>query len=247
MTKEYGKLVISATEQQLLEGEKRLFKIYGVRAKGKQNLSDGKPFDLKLIDYITYNPNYDEHKLDLLIERASVNWNVISNVDSWLEKIRGVQMDSILLDTSFCIRLLKNNDDLHQNAKDYFKYFLEKKIEIYLSSIVIAEYSVKDAPANLPLEFVKIIPFDFFDGKTAEEFHSILLNHKEQVASIERNVIKDDCKLMAQLFNRNIQGYITKDRKSFSQIIAPILASKIFVIEVLDLEIPLKDFKGELF
>lgn len=156
-------------------------------------------------------------------------------------------MDSILLDTSFCIRLLKSNDVLHQNAKDYFKYFLEKKIEIYLSSIVVAEYAVKDDPANLPLEFVKIIPFDFFDGKTAGEFHSILLNHKVQVANIERNVIKDDCKLMAQLFNRNIQGYITKDRKSFSQIIAPIQSSKSFAIELLDLEIPLKDFKGELF
>jgi hypothetical protein len=89
LTKEYGKLVISATEQQLLEGEKRLFKIYGVRAKGKQNLIDGKPFDLKLIDYITYNPNYDEHKLDLLIERASVIWNAIPNVDSWLNELRG--------------------------------------------------------------------------------------------------------------------------------------------------------------
>jgi hypothetical protein len=89
LTKEYGKLVISATEQQLLEGEKRLFKIYGVRAKGKQNRIDGKPFDLKLIDYITYNPNYDEHKLDLLIERASVIWNAIPNVDSWLNELRG--------------------------------------------------------------------------------------------------------------------------------------------------------------
>jgi hypothetical protein len=89
LTKEYGKLVISATEQQLLEGEKRLFKIYGVRAKGKQNLSDNKPFDLKLIDYITYNPNYDEHKLDLLIERASANWNTVQNVDLWLNEIRG--------------------------------------------------------------------------------------------------------------------------------------------------------------
>ena len=156
-------------------------------------------------------------------------------------------MDSILVDTSFCIRLLKSNDDLHQNAKDYFKYFLEKKIEIYLSSIVIAEYSVKDDPTNLPLEFVKIMPFDFFDGKTAGKFHSILLNHKEELANIERNVIKDDCKLMAQLFNRNIQGYITKDRKSFSKIIAPIQTSKSFALELLDLEIPLKDFKGELF
>jgi len=89
LTKEYGKLIISATEQQLLEGEKRLFKVYGVRAKGKQNLADGKPFDLKLIDYITYNPNYDEHKLDLLIERASAKWNTIPNVDVWLNNIRG--------------------------------------------------------------------------------------------------------------------------------------------------------------
>lgn len=89
LTKEFGKLVISATEQQLLEGEKRLFKVYGVRVRGKQNLSDGKPFDLKLIDYITYNPNYNEHKLDLLIQRASLTWNVIPDVDSWLNEIRG--------------------------------------------------------------------------------------------------------------------------------------------------------------
>lgn len=89
LTKDYGKLVVSASEEQLLEGEKRLFKVYGVRAKGKQNLADGKPFDLKLIEYITYNPNYDEHKLDLLIQRASIKWNGIPNVDSWLQQIRG--------------------------------------------------------------------------------------------------------------------------------------------------------------
>ncbi len=156
-------------------------------------------------------------------------------------------MDSVLLDTSFCIRLLKSNDVLHQNAKDYFKFFLEKKIEIYLSSIVVAEYSVKDDPANLPLEFVKIIPFDFFDGQTAGEFHSILLDHKAQLANIERNVIKDDCKLMAQFFNRRIHGYVTKDHKSFSQIISPIQSFKNFAIELIDMEIPLKDYKGELF
>lgn len=156
-------------------------------------------------------------------------------------------MDSILIDTSFCIRLLKNNDELHQNAKDYFKYFLEQKIEIYLSSIVIAEYSVKDDANNLPLEFVKIVPFDFFDGKTAGEFHSILINNKEQVSNIERNIIKDDCKLLAQIFNRKIGAYITKDKKSFRQIFQPIQKAKGFNIELLDFEIPLKDFRGELF
>lgn len=156
-------------------------------------------------------------------------------------------MDTILIDTSFCIRLLKNNDPLHQNAKDYFKYFLEQKVEIYLSSIVVAEYSVKDDAFNLPLEFVKIIPFDFFDGKTAGELHSILINKKEQVINIERNVIKDDCKLLAQISNRKIDAYITKDKKSFAQIFMPIQQAKGFNIVLFDLEIPLKDFKGELF
>lgn len=84
-------------------------------------------------------------------------------------------MDSVLLDTSFCIRLLKSNDELHQNAKAYFQYFLEQKIEMYLSSIVIAEYAVKDDPANLPLESVKVNPFDYFDGKIAGAFHAMLL------------------------------------------------------------------------
>ncbi len=89
LTREFGKLVISATEQQLIEGEKRLFKVYGIRARGKQNLADGKPFDLRLIDYITYNPNYNEHKLDLLIAKASEKWNTVPNVDAWLNEIRG--------------------------------------------------------------------------------------------------------------------------------------------------------------
>lgn len=157
------------------------------------------------------------------------------------------RMDSVLLDTSFCIRLLKSNDNLHENAKAYFQYFLEKHIDIYLSTIVIAEYAVKDDPANLPLDFVKIVPFDYFDGKTAGEFHGILLNQKNQLAQFDRNIIKDDCKLMAQLFNRRIQGYITKDRKSFHQIIGPIMAEKNFKVELIDLEIPLNVFIGKLF
>lgn len=156
-------------------------------------------------------------------------------------------MNSILLDTSFCIRLLKKDDILHRNAGDYFEYFLENKVEMYLSSIVISEYSVKDDINNLPLRTMKIIPFDFFDGKIAGEFHSILLNNKLHLENIERLVVKDDCKLIAQAFNRRIEAYITKDRKSFTQIINPLKLSKKFSLELLDLEISLKMYKNELF
>jgi predicted nucleic acid-binding protein len=156
-------------------------------------------------------------------------------------------MLSVLLDTSFCIRLLKKDEPLHQNAVDYFQYFLEQKIELFISTIAIAEYSVKDDPMNLPLNMMKIIPFDFFDGKTAGEFHSILLEQKNKAQDIDRNIVKDDCKLIAQLFNRKIEGYITKDRKSFSQIIKPITETRGFSIQLIDLSVTLKDFKGELF
>jgi hypothetical protein len=89
LTKEYGRLTIEATERQLLEGEKRLYKTYGVRVSGKQNISDGKPYDLKLVDYIEYNPVFDKSELNLLIERAAKNWDDVKDVDAWLAEIRG--------------------------------------------------------------------------------------------------------------------------------------------------------------
>lgn len=156
-------------------------------------------------------------------------------------------MNSILLDTSFCIRLLKKDDPLHKNAYEYFQYFLENKIEMFLSTIVISEYSVKDDIANLPLQTMKIIPFDFFDGKISGEFYSILTNNKANIQGIERLVVKDDCKLIAQIYNRKIEGYITKDRKSFSHFFEPLQKEKNFSLKFLDLTISLKEFKGELF
>jgi hypothetical protein len=88
-TKEYGRLTVSATIEQLLEGEKRLYKYYGIRVSGKQNLSDSKPFDLKLLNYIEYNPIFSKIELDLLIERAMPNLSKIKDVDAWLDQLRG--------------------------------------------------------------------------------------------------------------------------------------------------------------
>ncbi|MDO9340828.1 MAG: hypothetical protein Q7T72_09945 [Bacteroidales bacterium] len=87
-TKEYGRLTISATVEQLLEGEKRLYKFYGIRVSGKQSLLDGKPDDLKLLNYIEYNPVFNRTELDLLIERATPNLSKITDVDAWLNQLR---------------------------------------------------------------------------------------------------------------------------------------------------------------
>ena len=89
LTKEYGRLTISASEEQLISGEKRLYKVYGVRVSGKQSLSDGKLSDLKLLNYIEYNPVYDSDELNILIQRAAKKWETITDVDAWLNELRG--------------------------------------------------------------------------------------------------------------------------------------------------------------
>lgn len=89
VTREYGKLTVAATRNQLLEGEKRLYHVYGVHVFGKQKISDGKPFDLVLKSYIDYSPQYDPAELAQLTERASKNWADVKDVDLWLEEIRG--------------------------------------------------------------------------------------------------------------------------------------------------------------
>lgn len=155
-------------------------------------------------------------------------------------------MDSVMLDTSFCIRLLKKDDEYHNNVVEYFEYFLNNKIELFLSTIVVAEYSVKDDPHNLPLKTMKIVPFDVFDGKRAGEFFKILMENKSVFDGTLRDVIKDDCKILAQIANRNIEGYITKDKSSFNKIINPILQHTNLDIELLDLAIPLSTYKNEL-
>ncbi len=156
-------------------------------------------------------------------------------------------MNSILLDTSFCIRLLKQDDALHKNAVAYFEYFLDNKIEMFLSSIVIAEYSVLDDVRNLPLKTMKITPFDYFDGCLAGEFHSILLQNRQQLHGLDRVAVKDDCKLMAQICTRKIDAYITKDKRSFKQVFQPVQKVKQFSIQLIDLSTPLNEFKNELF
>jgi hypothetical protein len=88
-TKEYGKLTIAATKEQIAEGEKRIYKIYGVRTTGQLNLETMKPFDLKLDSFIEYNPVFDKAELDLLIAKATPNLSKIENVDNWIEQIRG--------------------------------------------------------------------------------------------------------------------------------------------------------------
>lgn len=89
LTERYGKLFVKASKEQLTAGDNKLFKIYGLWVKGKQNVSNGQLKDLELIDYLKHQREYDEIALQRLIKKASPSWKSIKNKDAWLSEIRG--------------------------------------------------------------------------------------------------------------------------------------------------------------
>lgn len=155
---------------------------------------------------------------------------------------------SVLLDSSFCIRLLKSDADFHQNAVDYFEYFLENGIEMYLSTIVVSEYAVGDNPDNLlSLNVFRLLEFDYADAKIAGNFFATLKENDELRESEQRKVIINDIKLFAQIHSRNIDAYITKDRKSLDKMIKPLGISHTLKFEFIDLSSSLNESLGRLF
>lgn len=158
------------------------------------------------------------------------------------------EISSVLLDNSFCIRLLKADDEFHQNAIDYFEYFLENGIELYLSTIVVSEYAVGDNPDNLlSLNVFRLLEFDYEDAKAAGSFFAELKDNEDLRKSEQRKVIINDIKLFAQIHNRKIDAYITKDRKSLGKMIEPLGKSHNLKFEFIDLSTPLNTKLGRLF
>lgn len=75
-----------------------------------------------------------------------------------------------LLDTSFFLRFLNETDPLFRNADDYFRYFLANDIDMFISSICVAEYCVGGHVSELPLRNLKIIPFNLNHAIKTGEF-----------------------------------------------------------------------------
>ena len=155
---------------------------------------------------------------------------------------------TVLLDNSFVTRLLKSDDEYHKNVVDYFQYFIENNIILFLSTIVISEYAVADNPDNLlALNSFQILEFDYGDAKISGYFFSFLKDNKELRRVEARNVIINDLKLFAQIHNRGIDAFITKDNEALNKMINPLKQHKGLKFEYLDLTIPLHQKLGRFF
>lgn len=124
---------------------------------------------------------------------------------------------SVLLDTSFFIRLLNDEDPLHRNAVGYYKYFLENEITLKISNISIAEYCVLGKLEDLPLKNLQIIPFNLKEAERTGKFaHVIFSENKIEIEKLTpRAIIPNDSKLFAQAdLDKTITHFITSDLRS---------------------------------
>ncbi|MGK7392482.1 MAG: hypothetical protein ACNS60_19160 [Candidatus Cyclobacteriaceae bacterium M2_1C_046] len=125
--------------------------------------------------------------------------------------------NSVLLDTSFFIRLLNDEDPLHRNARGYFKYFLENDFILKISTISIAEYCVKGDVNDLPWLNLQVLPFNYNHAIRTGAFAATIFEEK-QITGEElhpRAIIPNDSKLFAQAdLEESIQYYVTSDTRS---------------------------------
>ena len=126
-----------------------------------------------------------------------------------------MKVDGVLLDTSFFIRFLNDNDPLFENALEYYKYFLREEMKMYISTISIAEYCVGGSITELPLRNLAILPFNLNHAVKTGEIARIVFTKKEKLQLKERNIIPNDSKLFSQADVENtISFYLSSDSES---------------------------------
>src|SRR5690625_401618 len=95
-------------------------------------------------------------------------------------KSGGIMMNSVLLDTSFLIRLLNSNEPLHLSALEWFRYFLINNVIMKTSAICLAEYCVKGKLDEIPFRNIQVISFDIRHAGIAGAFEKYIFMERSE-------------------------------------------------------------------
>lgn len=121
--------------------------------------------------------------------------------------------NSVLLDTSFLISLVDDSRTNHCKAKDFYKYFIDNKIAMILSSIVTSEFCIKQPITDLPLINFKPLSFNIHDSYHLRDLFES--NFKSYSDNVSRISIKDDYKIVSQCNFNKITYLITEDQELY--------------------------------
>jgi predicted nucleic acid-binding protein len=154
----------------------------------------------------------------------------------------------VLCDTGFLIRLNQPQDPLHANARGYLKHLLAGDHRIYVSTIALAEYAVRDKIENLPMRYFRVLPFNIDHAQKAGEFAATVFSQRDKIPEeiTQRVIIPNDTKMFAQAdVTEAITHYLTADKKC-EVVFRLINTSTPARFQILSLEIPHHQAFGEL-
>ncbi len=159
-----------------------------------------------------------------------------------------MKTNGVLLDTSFFLRFLNEEDNLFKNANDYYKYFLNNDFYLVISTIAIAEYCAGGNIDELPLKNIRILPFNVNHAIRTGEFAKLLFKERKsgQLDIKERNIIPNDSKLFAQAdVEVEIKYFVTSDTNTLT-VLKSLNENFSLKFETIDINIRHSDYFGIL-
>ena len=116
-----------------------------------------------------------------------------------------------MLDTSYLITLADSTREHHDTARKYWRYFTEIGLPIYLPTIVVSEFFIRqEIPPDI-LRACVVLPFNWDDALKAAELDFPRFNREPG----SRDALKDDVKIIAQAVVKDAMCVITDDTKTF--------------------------------
>jgi hypothetical protein len=122
-------------------------------------------------------------------------------------------LNSVLLDTSFLISFTDPARPNHATAQRYFKECVTRHVTMYLSTIVISEFQVKQAMNDLPLRSLHVLPFNVDHAIRC----GLMIRDMQRDPEDDRVRVKDDYKLMAQCDCEEITHLLSEDASTLAK------------------------------
>ncbi len=122
-------------------------------------------------------------------------------------------MNSVLLDTSFLITFSDPARMHHAAAMQYYRECVQRQVQMYLSTVVISEFQVKQAINDLPLRNFVVLPFNVDHAMRC----GLIIRDMARDPEDDRVRVKDDFKLMAQCDCEGISHLISEDASTLAK------------------------------
>lgn len=106
-------------------------------------------------------------------------------------------------------------------ARQYFRECVRRQIPLYLSTIAISEFQVREAINDLPLRNFVVLPFNVDHAMRC----GILMRQWPRDVGDDRVRVKDDLKLIAQCDCEGISHLLTEDQSTLVKYLARVQAT----------------------